>query len=42
MTNKKGDKRSHCLRPLELLKKPMGLPLTNTENLADEIIDVTI
>jgi UDP-3-O-[3-hydroxymyristoyl] glucosamine N-acyltransferase len=31
-TNNRSDKGSACLSPRELLKKPLGEPLTNTEN----------
>jgi hypothetical protein len=36
MRNSCGDKGSPCLKPHELLKKPMGEPFTNTEKRTDE------
>ena len=35
--NSNGDRVSLCLSPLEDLKKPLGDPFTNTENLAVEM-----
>jgi hypothetical protein len=36
-TNNKGDRRSPCRNPQELVKKPDGIPLTGMENLTVEI-----
>jgi hypothetical protein len=37
ITNRKGERGSPCLTPLELLKKPDGEPLIKTEKEAEEI-----
>jgi hypothetical protein len=37
MINSKGDKRSPCLKPRELLKKLVGEKVTKTENHTKEI-----